>query len=226
MEKENKSGMCEDHSKQSSSPNKPTQGRMSSSAECVWGRRPSVDLGKFDFMGNSRLMSEWCRRLLHWSLEGWRFSLVSGGDIPTADHYSQSPEWQWHSDVRERKKSQTIRNLKMTGFKKECLNGGLTCNVSSPWRSLSRLTMVCSLWALTVVFLSLVLSRRTFSRGLMRPASMEGVDGSLKTHHSIRSDTSLMSLDWFCRHWRVTERTCHNSSLHPQNVPPKAWVWN
>ncbi len=79
--------------------------------------------------------------------------------------------------------------------------------VSSPWRSRSRLTMVCSLWALTLVFLSLVLSSRLFSRGLMRLASMEGVAGSLKTHHSTRSDTSLMSLDWFWRHCEVTQTT-------------------
>lgn len=89
----------------------------------------------------------------------------------------------------------------------------LTCIVSSPWRNRSRLTMVCSLWALTLVFLSLVLSRRLFSRGLMRLGSMEGVAGSLKTHHSTRSDTSLMSLDWFWRHCMVTESQ-HEDTKH------------
>lgn len=81
----------------------------------------------------------------------------------------------------------------------------LTCMVSSPWRSCSRLTMVCSLWDRTLVFLSLVLSSRPFRRGLMRATSMGGIVGSLNTHHSTRSDTSLMSLDWFWRHCVVTE---------------------
>lgn len=90
--------------------------------------------------------------------------------------------------------------------------------VSSPCRSRSRLMMVCSLWALTLVFLSLVLSSRLFSRGLMRLASKEGVAGSLNTHHSTRSDTSLMSLDWFWRHCMVTDNrrlnTKHPSTTH------------
>lgn len=86
----------------------------------------------------------------------------------------------------------------------------LTCMVSSPWRSCSRLTMVCSLWARTLVFLSLVLSSRLFSRGFMRLASMEGVAGSLNTHHNTRSDTSLMSLDWF---WRP----CGGGECHTDN---------
>ena len=57
--------------------------------------------------------------------------------------------------------------------------------------------MVCALWARTLVFLSLVLSSRLFSRGLIRLGSREGVDGSLNVHHRTRSATSLMSLDWF-----------------------------
>lgn len=81
-----------------------------------------------------------------------------------------------------------------------CFCCSLTCMVSSPWRSFKRLTMVYSLWALTLVFLSLVLSSRLFSMGLIRLASIAGVSGSLNTHHSTRSETSLMSLDWFWRH--------------------------
>ncbi|KAF3850535.1 hypothetical protein F7725_012307 [Dissostichus mawsoni] len=66
----------------------------------------------------------------------------------------------------------------------------LTCMVVSPCLSLSRFTMVYSLCALTLVFLSLVLSSRLFSSGLMRLASMEGVSSSLNTHHRTLSDTS------------------------------------
>ncbi len=94
----------------------------------------------------------------------------------------------------------------------------LTCMVSSLWRSLSRLTMVCSLWALTLVFLSLVLSKRLFSKGFIRLISREGVLGSLNTHHSTRSATSLMSLDWFWRHCAVTQKTAKTSqNLHLQS---------
>ncbi|KAF3850546.1 hypothetical protein F7725_012318 [Dissostichus mawsoni] len=64
--------------------------------------------------------------------------------------------------------------------------------VVSPCLSLSRFTMVYSLCALTLVFLSLVLSSRLFSSGLMRLASMEGVSSSLNTHHRTLSDTSRM----------------------------------
>ena len=102
-----------------------------------------------------------------------------------------------------------------------CVNNHrLTCMVSSPWRSCSRLTMVCSLWDRTLVFLSLVLSSRPFRRGLMRATSMGGIVGSLNTHHNTRSDTSLMSLDWFWRHCVVTE-TRRRHDTKPDEVAPR-----
>lgn len=79
--------------------------------------------------------------------------------------------------------------------------------------------MVCSLWARTLVFLSLVLSSKLLIRGFTRPTSRGGVWGSFHTHHSTRSATSLMSLDWFWRHCggREPEKSRHteNADIHP-----------